>query len=67
MDQDLPPALSPPLGDPAAPDLPTPSPRRKPEKADWIEARLRALYDDVAAEPLPPALQALADRLREDG
>ena len=34
-----------------------------PQRRDWLETKLRGLYDEVAAEPLPPSLQELIDKL----
>ncbi|BBK41540.1 hypothetical protein STVA_15600 [Allostella vacuolata] len=41
-------------------------PARRLRRDDWIDARLRSLYDAVAAEPLPPELQAMVDKLLEE-
>jgi hypothetical protein len=41
-----------------------PSARVRRGGGDWIEGRLKSLYDAVAAEPLTPELQELVDRLR---
>ena len=41
-------------------------PARRPRRDDWIDARLRSLYDAVTAEPLPPELQAMVDKLLEE-
>ncbi len=40
--------------------------RSKGVDGQWIEGRLKSLYDAVAAEPLPTELQALVDRLRSE-
>ncbi len=34
---------------------------------DSISRNLKRVYDNVANEPLPDALQALLDKLRQDG
>ncbi|BBK43317.1 hypothetical protein STVA_33370 [Allostella vacuolata] len=38
-------------------------PSGSPQRRDWLETKLKGLYDEVAAEPLPPSLQELIDRL----
>ncbi|BBK32974.1 hypothetical protein EDC65_4414 [Stella humosa] len=53
---------------PARPDQPprTGSGGRKPggpQRQDWLELKLKGLYDEVAGEPLPPSLQKLIDEL----
>ncbi len=38
--------------------------RRPPaQRQDWLESKLKGLYDEVAGEPLPDALQKLIDQL----
>lgn len=33
------------------------------QRQDWLETKLKGLYDEVAEEPLPDALQKLIDQL----
>jgi hypothetical protein len=35
----------------------------RPDRGDWLEVKLKRLYDETAREPLPPSLQKLIDAL----
>lgn len=35
----------------------------RPDRTDWLEVKLKRLYDETAQEPLPPSLQKLIDAL----
>lgn len=52
---------------PARPGRPVPDRRhsnsRGGHSSDWLERKLKGLYDEVANEPLPKSLQKLIDEL----
>lgn len=41
----------------------TARPGRGSLREDWLETKLKGLYDDVASEPLPDALRQLIEQL----
>ncbi|WP_374449689.1 NepR family anti-sigma factor [Stella sp.] len=63
MDQEL--SSPSPTPGPAEADRRPAAPRRRAADPDWIDAQLRSLYEAVVAEPLPPELRALVERLDE--
>ncbi len=63
MEQDHPIATPPDPPDAGAAGQPVVRERRRAPRADWVDARLKTLYDRVAAEPIPDELQAVIDRL----
>lgn len=44
-------------------DAGTRLPRQRRDRGDWLEDRLRAMHDEVVAEPLPSELQSLLDAI----
>ncbi len=57
--QPHPPGSSCPPGSPPAGRTPP----GRPSRSDWLETKLKCLYDEVANERLPPSLQKLIDDL----